>query len=253
MDTQHLFEEELKRRGIGFSIDAESGRHSLNICGTQILVSLTNIERDLATDGDIGRIARFVDSVVESTSTTATSLSASQIYWNLEPNDYEESADYRVPVSDRVDRVLVHLSSDGRLIRWVTPDMLASLGLTEADAGSRAFLNLAKALRESTIEAQEIDAVQLGYIRTSLPFKASLILAPNLREVVASGIGWPILAVAPDRDFLYFWAARHADFAGRVGGVVVREYLEAAYPISTEVYEISEYEFKAIGEFTTPA
>ena len=94
-----------------------------------------------------------------------------------------------------------------------------------------------------------IDGVQLGFIITSLPFKASLILAPNLHEVVGAALGWPLMAVVPDRDFLYLWAAQHTDFVQRVGGVVVREYSQASYPISTEVYEITEKSIRAIGAF----
>ncbi len=97
--------------------------------------------------------------------------------------------------------------------------------------------------------AKDIDGVQLGFIGTPLPFKASLILAPNLREVVGAVLGWPLMAVVPDRDFLYIWGARHTEFVQRVGGVVVREYSKASYPISTEVYEITDQKIRAIGEF----
>jgi hypothetical protein len=131
--------------------------------------------------------------------------------------------------------------------------MLISLGLSESDAETRAFTNLGRALSKATVESKDIDSVQLGFIGTSLPFKAALILAPNLREVVGAVIGWPLMAVVPDRDFLYLWAARHTDFAQRVGGVVVREYSQAAYPISTEVYEITDHKIRAIGEFPTGA
>ena len=154
-------------------------------------------------------------------------------------------------MSDRADRVLVHLSSDGRLITWVTPDLLQSLDISEADADPLAFANLSRALTEATLVCQEIDGVQLGFLTTSLPFKASLILAPNLRQVVGAALGWPLTAVVPDRDFLYLWAARHKDFVGRVGGVVVREFAQASYPISTEVYEITDTRIRAIGAFPT--
>jgi len=62
-------------------------------------------------------------------------------------------------------------------------------------------------------------------------------------------LGWPLMAVVPDRDFLFLWAARHTDFVKRVGSVVVREYSKASHPISTEVYEITDQKIRAIGEF----
>lgn len=253
MSIQTQFEEELRRRGFSFSIDAESGRHAVEIGGGRMLVSLDNLQRDVASDGDVGRVARFVDAVVASAGASEAAVSADQLYWCLEPSDYEERADYRVAMSDCVDRVLVHLSGDGRLVTWVTPSMLDSLGLSEADAGARAFTNLGRAMSEASVESQAIDGVQLGFVGTSLPFKASLILAPNLREVVGAVLGWPLMAVVPDRDFLYLWAARHTNFVQRVGHVVVREYSQASYPISTEVYEITDQAIRAIGEFPKEA
>ena len=131
--------------------------------------------------------------------------------------------------------------------------MLDSLSLSEADAVATAFTNLGRALSEASVEFRDIDGVQLGFLSTSLPFKASLILAPNLREVIGAALGWPLMAVVPDRDFLYLWAARHTDFIQRVGSVVVREYSQASYPISTEVYEITDKAIRAIGEFPKEA
>jgi hypothetical protein len=251
MNAQALFEDELRKRGMPFSIDAGSGRHAVEIGGGRMLVNLDNLERDLARDQDVGRVSRFVDAIVASTESRVEQTSAEHLYWCFEPSNHVERADYRVAMSDRVDRVLVHLSSDGRFITWVTPEMLDSLRLSEADAGAVAFANLGRALVASSVESQDIDGVQLGYLDTSFSSKASLILAPNLREVVGSVLGWPLMAVIPDRDFLYLWAAKHKDFVSRIGGVVVREYSQAAYPISTEVYEITDGTVRAIGEFPT--
>ena len=253
MDVRELFEDELRRRGLTFSIDPQSGRHELEIGGGQMLVSLDNLQRDVGRDGDAGRVSRFVDAVVASSGESDNSLSADQLYWSLEPSDYEERADFRVAMSDRVDRVLVCVSADRRLISWVTPSMLDSLGLGEADAGARAFANLGLALSEASVHVEDIDGVQLGFVNTVLPLKASLILAPNLCDVVGPMLGWPLMAVVPDRDFLYLWAARHTDLVQRVGSVVMNEYSQASYPISTEVYEISDEEIRAVGEFPREA
>ena len=218
-----------------------------------MLVCLENLQRDVASDGDVGRVARFVDAVVASAGEFDATVSADQLYWSLEPSEDKECANYRVAMSNCVARVLVHLSSDGLRVTRVTPSMLASLGLSEKDAGARAFTNLGRALTEASVETQAIDGVQLGFVSTSLPFKASLILAPNLREIMEAALGWPLMAVVPDRDFLYLWAARHTDFVQRVGRVVVREYSQASYPISTEVFEITEKAIRAIGEFPKEA
>lgn len=177
-------------------------------------------------------------------------LSAEQLYWILEPNDYLEKAWFRVAISNRVDRVLVHLSSDGQLVSWVTPDLLQLLDLSDSEAEATAFKNLERALSEATLETRDVDGVALGFIATDLPFKAALILAPNLKKVIGAELGWPLLAVTPDRDFLYLWAARHSDFGGRLGHLVVREYSEAPYPVTTEIFELSDHGIRAIGAFS---
>jgi hypothetical protein len=162
-----------------------------------------------------------------------------------------EKADFRDAISDRVDRVLVHISPNLGGITWVSPEILTKLGVSEVQAGELAFENLSKVLAESSIEYSDIDGVGLGMVNTELPFKTSLIPAPNIRAVASPALGWPLLAVVPDRDFLWLWDSRHTDFAARLGEVVVREFSESPYPISPEVFEISDNGIEAIGEFPT--
>ena len=254
MDARTPFERELKRRGIAFEAEPGTGRYIIERDGVRLFVSLENLERDLARDGDVDRVSRFVDVVEASWGSFDAKPSADRLYWVLEPNHYEacQQADYRAPLSDRVDRVLAYTDESGRMITWAHPGTLKTLDLTEDQAGERAFANLARTLEDAEVGVQEVGDVRLGYLGTTLPFKAALILAPNLREIVGPALGWPLLGVAPDRDFLYLWDASREDFAPRLGGVVVREYTTAAYPISTEVWELSDEGVRAIGEFPIP-
>jgi uncharacterized protein YtpQ (UPF0354 family) len=252
-DVTEMFEGELRKRGLAFEVDKDSGRHAIEVNGCRILISLDNLRRDFAKDRDVTRISRFVDAVVASARDAEPDFSTDRLYWCLESNDYEEPADFRFRVSDRLDRVLVHLSPDERLVTWVTPDTLTSMSISQSNAEARAFENLAQVLRKATIESEHIDGVKLCFVNTPLPFKASLILAPNLREVMEPVVGWPLMAVVPDRNFLYLWAARYKDFVQRLGSVVVREYLQASYPLTTEVFEITDDGCRTAGEFPTNA
>jgi hypothetical protein len=93
-------------------------------------------------------------------------------------------------------------------------------------------------------------------LATELPSKASLLLAPALREVAEEVIGWPVLAVAPDRDFVFLWNAGRRDLIAGMGGMVHREFGRAPYPLSMEVFQISD-SLRAIGAYAesgdTPA
>ena len=228
----------------------ESNRYIIDVLdGGRLVVSLDNLERDFRVDGDPKRVSHFVDVVLA----TDTDFSSDRLYWSFEPATYKEPADYRVSISDQVDRVLVHLSSDSSRITWLNPRVLSVLGLSQTQASDIGFENLARTLDAATVEAIDIDGVQLGFLETTLPFKSSLILAPNLRRVVEARVGWPVLAVAPDRDFLYLWAEKHEDFVNRVGETVVKEYSNASFPLSTEVFEVTDDGIRAIGAFPLPS
>lgn len=249
VQARQAFEQELGKRGLHFTIDEASGRYRLSIEGTDLLVSIDNLQRDLAADGDLSRVSRFVDTVVTTKVTETTPVDPARLFWCIEPNDHVEKADYRKAVSDRVDRVLVLVSADNTRITWVTPAMLAKASVAPEMAEKMAFENLSREMERTKIEFSEIEGVRLGYLNTLLPIKASLLLAPNLKARVENMLGWPIMAVAPDRDFLYLWAAKHKDFVNRVGHTTVEQYSKASYPLSTEVYSVSESGIKALGEF----
>ena len=71
-------------------------------------------------------------------------------------------------------------------------------------------------------------------------------MAPNLKASLENKLGWPIVAVAPDRDFLDLWAAKREKFVDRVGSTTVEQYSKASYPLSTEVYSVSDAGIRAI-------
>jgi len=158
-------------------------------------------------------------------------VTADRLYWFAEPNDYEVSAEIRAPVSPRLDRVLVHVTGDGGLIRWVAHAHLDKAGLTATDAAERAWANLDLAVRQAQVTTGEIAAATVVMLAaTESPSKASLLLAPALREVVEDVIGWPVLAVAPDRDFVILWNAGRRDLITGMGSVVCREYAPGVLP-----------------------
>ena len=84
------------------------------------------------------------------------------------------------------------------------------------------------------------------------PFKASLILSPAFRELVSPTLGWPVYVVVPSRDFAFVIRREDRDFLDRLGHVVVREYDNSGYSITTDVLEVSDDGIKAIGSFRQP-
>lgn len=252
VDVRELFRAELARRGAAYRVRGD-GRWAVSAGGLEVLVSLDNLDRQLALDrelagdsGDSQRIAAFTSQMLAAAQLTP--VAASGLYWFTEPNDYEVTAEIRAAVSRRLDRVLVHVSDDGGLIRWVAHAHLEKAGLTAAGAADRAWANLDQAVRQAQVTTMETAGAAVAMLATDLPSKASLLLAPALREMIEDVIGWPVLAVAPDRDFVYLWNASRRDLIAGMGGVVCREYARAPYPLSTEIFEISD-SLQAIGAY----
>ena len=65
----------------------------------------------------------------------------------------------------------------------------------------------------------------------------------NLKE-----LGTSLYAVAPVRDFVYIFSKK-SQLVNKVGKIVVEEYLNSPYPISTEVWDLSDNEIKAVGAY----
>lgn len=246
MDARELFRAELAQRGAAFTVTGD-GRWLVSVGSLQIVVSLDNLDRQLAGEGaDSERIAAFTSQVLAAAQLSP--MTASGLYWFIEPNDYLVAAEICAPVSPRLDRVLVHVSNDGGLICWVSHAQLDKAGLTAAHAAERAWANLDQAVRQAQVTTVQIAGAVVAMLATELPSKASLLLAPALREMIEDVIGWPVLAVAPDRDFVYLWNASRRDLLTGMGGVVCREHARAPYPLSTEIFQISD-SLRAMGAY----
>ncbi len=245
-----LFEQELTRRGVPFSFDQETGRYKVQHEGLELFVSLDNVTRNYERDHDSAHITGFVDAVLAAPADCPSWEDAKpSILFCLEPSDYQQPPEIRTAVSGHVDRVPVYYNEQEGTISWITPAQIGDWGVTRDETEATALGNLAAVLKDAAIEHSDIDGVTLGFIRTALPFKSALILAPNLKEIAAPLLGWPLLAVIPDRDFVFLWAAKHDGFVNRVGSMVVKEFSAAAYPLTTEVFEIGDEGIAAIGAF----
>lgn len=248
VDAPELFSAELARRGLRHAAGPLPGQVDIWTGGMRLEVSVENLARRLSGgENDALLVAQFTDHVI--TAARPAALTTQGLYWFLEPSDYQVSAGYRAAVSPQLDRVLVHVSTDGALISWVTGPALSELGLSAEVAAQRAWSNLDTALHraQQVIIPAPGDVTVLSFA-SDLPSKASLLLAPSLRAAISSITGWPVLAIAPDRDFTCIWDAAHPHLTGRLAGIVTREHARAPYPLSAEVFQISD-SIKAIGRY----
>ena len=249
MDAFRLFEAELRRRGVPFRPARDAGRYELSVSTGPLLVSLDNLSRELRGDHeDIARVAHFIDVVIASGSPRA--VAPARLLWALEPSNLAERAPYHVEVSPRVHRASSDYAADASSLRWLTRQDLGEAALSDQEAFERAWSNLDVAVRDARVHLETVEGATAVWLETDFPSKASLIVAPCLREIVSPYIGWPVLAVTPDRGFVYLWGADRRELIPRFGPVIVREYRNASHPLTTEVFEIDEA-VTAIGAFPT--
>lgn len=253
-DLQTAFEAELASRNVEFKQLAD-GRYELNPYGEITrTISIENLARRYGQSGDVDAVARFVDSVLSGLSAPLPpwESASDSVFPMLESSDLELGPEAVArETSDETCTVLVYFDEAVGHIRFIEAKDLEDWGVSEEEAWAAAEDVLDRVMVDTAVGYLDAGELRLGTIEAFEPWKASLIRSRALRNKVESELGWPIYAVAPDRGFVYLLSRDNADELGRIGAVVVREYLEAPYPISTEVWEISDEGIKAIGAFPT--
>lgn len=250
-DVRKRFEAELRSRGASL-VATVDGRYQVTADGgISVLVSLENLERDVVRDGKTEAISNFVDRVLSRTGARSWSEASHSIYMSAEPSNYEFGDTIRSPVSHGVSLVLTLFDVDRHTIEWVTPGHLKQWGVSQAAVELAARENLDGLLKGRTLKVDEVGGRKLGMVplhSSYSPYKASVIFAPGFRQFVEPQLGWPVLAVTPCRDFIYLFAEGDFDLVGRAGRVVLEEYENSPYPITTEVWKISDAGVEAIGK-----
>lgn len=249
--VEEIFEQELRKRELRFVRDSKAPLYTVRHKGALHEISLDNVARQFAQSNDTACVSRFVEAALAIENRPASWAEAqSSVLFSLEPTDYSTPPPIHMAMSRQVDRVPVFYDQMQETITWISPAMLEDWRISEADLKTRASENLAALLADTKIEYREIDGVRIAMFDTYLPFKTALTLAPNFREIISPVLQWPLYAVMPDRDFVYLWHTRHQDFIPRIGKLVVREYRNAPYPLTTEVFEVSDKGMNAIGAFS---
>ena len=248
-DAKSLFEAELTRRGVTFSPADTEGGYRIQTDRGELTVSLANISRDYARDREANAVIHFAEQVLRRFELPSWERARTLVYFSAEPSAHEFGKAIRYPVSQEVTKVLVLTDEDESVVTWLTPDALAEWGVTQADVESAAYENMDRLLEGKSPEVETIDEMKLGMVPVGSVFKASTIFAPGFKTFVAQGLQWPVLAVIPCRDFILVLAETDKALLNRMAAVVKREYGESGYPITTEVFEISDDGIRAIGAF----
>lgn len=247
-DVNALFEAELTRRGIDWVRDS-ADEYRIARDGGELCISLVNLRRNAVRDRDPSSVADFVDRVlgVRSFHTPDWTETSRFLLLSAEPAENKLDDTVATKVSDEVICVLTLTDADHSRITWVSSAMCERWGVTPDEAMATARRNQSDLLSGLTLEIRKTGDNKLGMVPVDSAYKASTLFAPSLKQFVEP-LGWPVLVVIPCRDFIYV-LPDGSPLVAKLGGVVVREFRESGYPITTEVFRVSDDGIEAIGRY----
>jgi hypothetical protein len=254
-----LCEREWRLQGLRFSRSTDSRTYCVD-CGNgyEATVNLLNVTRQFAKYGDAYLVMQFATSILDEVADFDDwEKTKRQVIWTIQSNDLVEQSDLAIHLSDQTHRALAHYDPVTGEVLGLESHMLIDMSVSEAMAGEAADANLAAALHKSDLIVRVHRGVRFAMIYTELPFKASLMLAPNLRKVVEPVLGWPLFIVMPRQNFMSLYDARCFENGAvdifemlpGLGSLVLEEYEHGTYPLSTEIFEISDNGVRAVAEF----
>lgn len=242
----------LNRRGLVLEPTDDAGRFrvsgpSLN----ELLISPDNIFREVARTGDRGALDLWVAEFLSGPGGLPPYLVArSGLRITLEPASTDFGPSLHSPITPAIAEVLAWTDPEERRITWLSAASLDLWHASASDVEEAARANMDRLLGEAELVVERVRDRKLAMLSIDSVFKASLLRAPSLREVVGPEFGWPVCAVAPCRDFLYLFAeADKEHLIPMLAAVVTQEYDKSAYPLSPEVLRVSDEGILALGSY----
>lgn len=156
-----------------------------------------------------------------------------------------------IPVPDSARTVLVPVRLQGDEVERLTEIEALKFGrgpLEEATAQAAAAL--LKSI-EPVLHRDARGVIEFVELKSPSPVTASVVFAPGLRERFADTLGPDPLVVIPNR-FQVFIFPRQATSVQEFAPMIFDAYDATAYPVSPEVFEVTDEGLKAYGVFERP-
>lgn len=253
-DVNTLLEQELDRRKIAFEYDGEEDRYLIADRAETVEIYLHNLRTNLGESREREDMSEFVSTLLRSRRPVADwSAESANVYYRFLPTNFPLEPNVVLPISESCVLAAALAWDDLGVVCTLDASQLKKWGVSRPEFDRRAYSNLDAALREAKIELVNTDAGPYGFFESDLLFKSALLAAPSLKRIVDDLLGWPLFAVIPSDDFAIFWPAANKLLAGRMGGVVTREYDDSPWKISTELYEFDDAGISAVGDYASPS
>jgi hypothetical protein len=245
------FKSQIESNGMKIDSVDETGLVFISQGDLTYKISLDNVRKNYERDNDETHISDLVQTLVSYSIKVPANWSDAKddIYISLFPNDFDFQDFIRKQLTDEFSKVYVHSGQDK--LSWISKDDLADWGITEIELEIQANNNADRLLKQTTISVDTIENRKLGLIQAEhTTLKGALLFAPTMKEKVKADFGFPFYAVIPVRDFCYIFSEQDFDFfSERIGNVVVDEYKQSGYPITTELLKFTDKGVETVGKY----
>jgi hypothetical protein len=169
----------------------------------------------------------------------------------LEPNFMRPTSAQAIPGA-KATTLAAGTWTDGDL-KPFTKAEFETLGLTWeeffARATARASADLATLKPRFERDVKKI--ITYATLSSDQPIVAAAVLAPEFLELWQDNLGEKVIVVIPNRFTAFIFPHLVSDYPA-YGPMVLRAYRETAYPVSVEVFEVSESGWRCIGAYENP-
>ncbi|MBS1776220.1 MAG: hypothetical protein JSS64_08055 [Bacteroidetes bacterium] len=245
------FKSQIESNGMKIDSVDETGLIYISQGELTLKISLDNVRRNYERDKDKTHISDLVQTLLSYSIELPKNWADAKddIYISLFPNDFDFQDFIHRQITDEFSKVYVHSGQDK--FSWITKKKIEQWGVTETDLDNQANNNADKLLKHTTISLDTIENRKLGLIEAEhTTLKGALLFAPTMKEKIKTDFGFPFYAVIPVRDFCYIFSEKDFDFfAERIGKVVVNEYKQSGYPITTEILKFTDNGVQAVGKY----
>lgn len=154
-------------------------------------------------------------------------------------------------IADSARTVLIPVKINGTQVERISDIQAAELG---REALLRATAVVAEELLKSIQPSFHRDpqgVIEYAEMKSTSPATAAVVFAPGLGKRFAETLGPDLLVVIPSR-FQVFLFPRHASDVEDFAPMIFEAYDATAFPISPEVFEVTDTGLRAFGVFERP-
>lgn len=215
-------------------------------------ISLDNVRRSYEQEGNFYHLDSLINSIhnyLFEEPIPSWDDAYLNVYQSLFPADNEWGDFIHEKVTDDFHKNYIYYK-DGQYI-WINRSQLESWGIDEFVFKKQVAFNMNTLLDETTIEITETEeGLPIAYFECPIEgLKSALLFSTDVKKKLEPVIGWPVLCVLPVRDFCYIFSTENDILIEQLASVVLNEFQNAAYPVTTEILKISDEGTEAIGKY----